>query len=447
MTNKRILIVDDEASLRQLLGKVMKREGYEVFTGRDGAEGMEIFQNNPVDLIISDIKMPNMDGIEFLHSVKKADPSVAFVLITAFATTETAIDALKSGAQDYVTKPFDIDEILSVVNKLMVEEGAGSRTLEAIDADSDEDFKVTSKSEKMQKVLALAKQVAPASSTVLITGETGTGKEVISSAIHSWSSRSEKPIIKVNCGAIPDNLLESELFGYEKGAFTGAVSSKPGRFEVADGGTIFLDEIGDISPAIQVKLLRVIQEKTLERLGGIKTKKVDVRIIAATNKNLKKEVAEGRFRDDLYYRLNVVPIQLPPLRERTEDIEDLIYYFLKKSAGVSGGKVKSISDDAMDRLKRYSWPGNIRELENIIERAVVITPEDIISEDVLPPEIRNTASGDGDVHLTEALDNKEKETLIKAIRANGGNKTKAALELGISRRSLHRKIQKYDINE
>lgn len=273
MTNKRILIVDDEASLRQLLGKVMKREGYEVFTGRDGAEGMEIFQNNPVDLIISDIKMPNMDGIEFLHSVKKADPSVAFVLITAFATTETAIDALKSGAQDYVTKPFDIDEILSVVNKLMVEEGAGSRTLEAIDADSDEDFKVTSKSEKMQKVLALAKQVAPASSTVLITGETGTGKEVISSAIHSWSSRSEKPIIKVNCGAIPDNLLESELFGYEKGAFTGAVSSKPGRFEVADGGTIFLDEIGDISPAIQVKLLRVIQEKTLERLGGIKTKK------------------------------------------------------------------------------------------------------------------------------------------------------------------------------
>lgn len=336
----------------------------------------------------------------------------------------------------------------------------------------------------MQQVYKLAKKVAVSDSTVLILGETGTGKEVISTAIHQWSRRCDKPMIKVNCGAIPDNLLESELFGYEKGAFTGASSSKPWRFEIADGGTIFLDEIGDISPQLQVKLLRVLQERTFERLGGIKPVSVNVRIIAATNRDLKEAVKAGEFREDLYYRLNVVPIQLPPLRERKEDIEDLVNVFLRSSAGISGCAVKSMSPEAMACLKNYNWPGNIRELENIIERCVVITENDIIGVDSLPPEIISyapeTENSSDDIDkeisqsvplshadgtastppsasavstsktadsLSSAIDDREREVIVRALKEHGGNKTKTALALGISRRSLHRKIQKYEITE
>jgi len=447
---KRILIVDDEQNVRQLLSKVLKKQGYETYTACDGQEGLAFIQQTVVDIIISDIRMPNMDGIEFLHKVKEVDPGIGFILITAFATTETAIDALKCGAQDYVTKPFDINDIITAVRKLDVLPAGGY--VEPVDA---EGIKTVSKSPKMQQVHELAKRVAPADSTVLIMGETGTGKEVISTAIHNWSNRKDKPLIKVNCGAIPDNLLESELFGYEKGAFTGAVSAKPGRFEIADGGTIFLDEIGDISPSLQVKLLRVLQERTFERLGGISSISVDVRVIAATNKNLKEEVAAGNFREDLYYRLNVVPIQLPPLRERVEDIGDLIRYFLQKSAAISGtGKAKTMSAAAMEKLIRYDWPGNIRELENIIERCVVITPGEVIDVDSLPLEVVNAEPGSGaqdsellqtENSLNAAIDHKEREVIVRALEEHGGNKTKTALALGISRRSLHRKIQKYEI--
>lgn len=449
---KRILIVDDEQNVRQLLSKVLKKQGYEVYTACDGAEGLEFIQQTVVDIIISDIRMPNMDGIEFLHKAKETDPGIGFILITAFATTETAIEALKSGAQDYVTKPFDINDIIIAVKKLAAQ---GRDEGSYVDMSDSRSVKTMSRSPKMQQVHELAKRVAPADSTILIMGETGTGKEVIATAIHNWSGRKDKPLIKVNCGAIPDNLLESELFGYEKGAFTGAVSAKPGRFEIADGGTIFLDEIGDISASLQVKLLRVLQERTFERLGGINSINVDVRVIAATNKSLKDEVAAGNFREDLYYRLNVVPIELPPLRERSEDICDLIRYFLQKSAAISAtGKPKTMSASAMEKLMCYDWPGNIRELENIIERCVVITPGNVIDTDSLPAEILSSASETGvrekepqhaDSPLNEAIDRKEREVILRALEENGGNKTKTALSLGISRRSLHRKIQKYGI--
>lgn len=456
METKKILIVDDEQNVRQLLSKVLKKEGYKTYTACDGKEGLELLQNTGIDIVISDIRMPNMDGIEFLHNVKAVDPDIGFILITAFATTETAIDALKSGAQDYVTKPFDISEIVTAVRKVAAAAEPGSSYLES---DKGEDTKTKSKSPKMQEVLSLARRVAASEATVLIMGETGTGKEVVSTAIHNWSSRKDKPLIKVNCGAIPDNLLESELFGYEKGAFTGAVTSKPGRFEIADGGSIFLDEIGDISPSLQVKLLRVLQEKTFERLGGITSINSDVRVIAATNKNLKKEVEAGNFREDLYYRLNVVPINLPPLRERKEDIGDLIRFFLQKAAAISGShRPKTMSAAAMERLTAYSWPGNIRELENIIERCVVITSGELIDIDSLPVEILNTSSvnsknaagsenAEDETKLNEAIDHKEKEVILKVLEENNGNKTKTALALGISRRSLHRKIQKYGIDK
>ncbi len=482
MNNKTILVVDDEQNVRQLICKVLEKEGFTVLTACNGSEGLEIFHKNSIDLIISDIKMPEMSGIEFLHKVKEEEPGIGFILITAFATTETAIDAIRSGAQDYITKPFDLKEIVTTVRKILLTADSGDDLNYRLN-DSD-DSKTTSNSPVMQQVYRLAKKVAVSDSTVLILGETGTGKEVISTAIHQWSRRCDKPMIKVNCGAIPDNLLESELFGYEKGAFTGASSSKPGRFEIADGGTIFLDEIGDISPQLQVKLLRVLQERTFERLGGIKPVSVNVRIIAATNRDLKEAVKAGEFREDLYYRLNVVPIQLPPLRERKEDIEDLVNVFLRSSAGISGCAVKSMSPEAMACLKNYNWPGNIRELENIVERCVVITEDDIIGADSLPPEIisympETEASSDGSdsdstqpgspAHtdsaaspssaapagstsktadsLSSAIDDREREVIVRALKENGGNKTKTALALGISRRSLHRKIQKYEITE
>lgn len=450
MEQTNILVVDDELNVRQLLSKVLSKEGYRVYTACDGLEGLELLQTISIDIIISDIKMPRMTGLEFLHKVKELEPDIGFILITAFATTETAIEAIKNGAQDYVTKPFDFTEILTAVKKLTMTRQHTFKFGANANMDTT-DLKVKSKSPKMQQVLQMAKQVAAAGSTVLLTGETGTGKEVICSAIHRWSPRNDKPLIKVNCGAIPDNLLESELFGYEKGAFTGAVSAKPGRFEVADGGTIFLDEIGDISPSLQVKLLRVLQEKTFERLGGVKSIHVDVRVIAATNKNLKEEVQKGCFRDDLYYRLNVVPIHLPPLRERLEDIEDLIKYFLESSAKISGiTNPKVVSNETLECLKGYCWPGNIRELENIIERCVVISSGSMIDINCLPVEIREASQSyvagtemEQEPLLNAAIDNIEKEVIKKALSESNGNKTKAALALGISRRSLHRKLQKY----
>lgn len=444
MRKNSILLVDDENNVTKLLAKVLEKEGYIAYTACCGKDALDIIDNHEIDVIITDIRMPGMSGIELLSKIKELDLSINVILITAFATIETAVEALKMGARDYITKPFNLEDVILSVKKVIgnVEKNEDKNSLQNY---------FLSKSPKMNKVLSLIRQVADTNTTIMVNGETGTGKELAAQAIHDLSSRKDKPFIKVNCAAIPETLLESELFGYEKGAFTGANISKPGRFELADGGTIFLDEIGDITPLMQVKLLRVMQEREFEHLGGTKTIKVDVRIIAATNRDLQEMVKEESFRKDLYYRLSVVPIKLPPLRERKEDISALVDYFLLESSCISGKNKKTISSNAMSKLVRYNWPGNIRELENVIERCVVITPGQIINLEDLPEYIADFEENDEEEILSNklnyAVDIAEKEMISRKLKECNGNRTKASELLGISRRSLHRKITKYNIEE
>ncbi len=437
-----ILIVDDEINVTKLLEKVLMKEGYNTYIGSCGSEALNIIHDHHIDIVITDIKMPGMSGIELLSEIKLIDPSIEVILITAFATMNTAIEALKMGARDYITKPFNLKDVIESIKKI----SGGSKVLQQLEPI---DNYFLSKSKGMEEILRLIKQIADTKTTIMIYGETGTGKGLAAQALHNLSCRKNKPFIKVNCAAIPETLLESELFGYEKGAFTGAVVNKPGRFELANGGTIFLDEIGDITPLMQVKLLKVMQEKEFERLGGIKTIKTDVRIIAATNKNLEDMVNEGLFRQDLYYRLNVVPIKMPPLRERKEDIPSLVEYFLKKCSYTSEKRKKNISKNALVQLINYNWPGNIRELENVIERCVVITNLEVIDVNDIPKYIWEAGKCE-DVNqgrLNDVVDVAEKNVIIKALEECNGNKTKASEILGISRRSLHRKISKYNIED
>ena len=452
MRNYSILIVDDEENVSKLLNKIFIKEGYITHTANNGEEALKVLDRNQVDIVITDIKMPGMTGIELLKHIKDIDPSIQVIMITAFATLDTAIDALRMGAKDYITKPFNIDDVLLSVRKLTCNREELYNSAEDIKKDQKAiKNQLESKSPAMVKVLEMIEHIADTKATVMIYGETGTGKELAAQALHNFSSRNEKPFIKVNCAAIPEALLESELFGYEKGAFTGAVIRKPGKFELANGGSIFLDEIGDVAPAVQVKLLRVLQEREIEHLGGTKTIKIDVRIIAATNKNLEDLVKKGVFREDLYYRLNVVPINLPSLRERKEDIPMLVNSFLSKSSFISGRQQKKISEEALRKLIDYNWPGNIRELENIIERCVVITPRDSITEKDLPAHIIKSSEVASDYEegtkLDEVLDCAERDIIIKTLKECGGNRTKASEVLGISRRSLHRKIIKYNIED
>lgn len=458
---QKILIVDDEENIRNLLQKVLSKAGYRVYLAEDGEAALRIIMNRSIDIVITDIKMPKMNGIELMEKARQIDPEVEFIIMTAFATLDTAITALKMGARDYITKPFDIEEIIASLKRVSQTHSVEGET-DYIEVSAEDAFTRTA-SPKMKMVLENIRKVADSHATAAIYGETGTGKELAAKTIHRLSERSKGPFIKVNCGAIPEQLIESELFGYEKGAFTGAMSQKPGRFELADGGTIFLDEIGELIPAMQVKLLRVIQEKEIQRLGGISEIKVDVRIISATNKRLEVLVKEGKLREDLYYRLNVVPVNLPPLRERKEDIEGLVEHFLKKSAGISGKKNKEVSLEVFEVLKKYNWPGNIRELENVIERGIVLTQGDQIGIDVLPDNIRKSVDNSeiidsaGNIEgivksvelgkLSDAVDSKEKEILINALRECGGNRTKTSERIGISRRSLHRKLLKYEIED
>ncbi len=450
--NTNILIVDDEVNVRQLLSNILKNNGYNTFVAESGEAALSILDMENIDVVISDLKMPGISGITLLEEVKRINPDISFIIITAFATTQTAIDALRNGASDYIRKPFDINEILHSVKKVIKQ----SDQLDSLIFDDEnfftDSFKTQSKSPLMKKVLDFAQQVAPSDSTVILTGETGTGKEVLATAIHQWSNRCNEPMIKINCAAIPENLLESELFGYEKGAFTGASSTKPGKFEIARNGTIFLDEIGDISPGLQAKLLRVLQDKTFERLGGLTPIRVDVRIICATNKNLREEVQKKNFREDLFYRLHVLPIHIPPLRERPEDIGTLVGYFLNRFS--SFGSSKTLSCEAADCLKKYSWPGNIRELENIIERCVVVSTGSIINSGCLPEEIINCSTDRANDSaknakaldsLADSIQHKEAEVIQDALNQTGNNKTQAAKLLGISRRSLHRKLEKYHL--
>ncbi len=449
----RILVVDDEQSMRELLSIMLRKEGYDVVAAANGESAVKAVQTDIYDLVITDIRMPKVDGIELLRTVKEVSPETVVIVITAFATTETAIDAMKLGAYDYITKPFKNEEIKLVIQKALEKRLLRKENIllrrEIESRVGFDNFIGTS--EAMQRVFALIRQVADTTSTVLITGESGTGKELVARAIHARSSRKNSPFVTVNCGALPETLLESELFGYMKGAFTGAVANKQGLFEAANGGTIFLDEISATTPALQIKLLRVLQEREFKRVGGTADLKVDVRVIAASNKDLQAAVGQGTFREDLYYRLNVFPINLPPLRDRREDIPHLVDYFLRKKA--PGPEAKKLAPESLKVLMSYRWPGNVRELENAVERLSILAPGDTIRVEHIPDAMKHHAPSadlvpldipDGGLDLEGVMRNAERTLLYKALQRTGGNKTEAAKLLGLTFRSFRHKLQKYE---
>jgi DNA-binding NtrC family response regulator len=445
-----ILIVEDEAKMRRLLELNLGDDGFTTLSAGDAETGVKLLRENSVDLVLTDLKLPGMSGLEFLQATKRQNAALPVVVMTAFGTVETAVEAMKAGASDYVLKPFSLAEMRMVVRKELdvgklreenrsLREALGKRYAHP---------NVVARSPKMQEVLATVDRVAPTNSTVLLGGESGVGKDLIARAIHEKSRRAAGPFIKINSTAIPENLLESELFGYEKGAFTGANASKPGKFELADKGTLFLDEIGDVPPATQVKLLRVLQEREFERLGGTKTIKVDVRLVAATNRDLREALEQGTFREDLYYRLNVVPIDIAPLRQRKEDIPELINFFISRFAGDSGKPVESISPEAMQILMNYHWPGNVRELQNIIERACALAKGTVLETadihlDQRPSKAANGAGGFLPEGMT--LERWEDEMIREALRRANGNKSQAARLLGLSRNALRYRLSKIGI--
>ena len=451
----KILVADDELSMRQFLEILLKKEGYEVFCAADGQEALSRFQAENFVLLISDIKMPKVGGLDLLRQVKEQRPNQAVIMITAYASPEDAIVAMKAGAYDYLTKPFKLEEIKSVIQNAL-EQTAGQTQMEApVGIFND----IVGHSPKMVQIYNLIRQVGSTKTNVLISGESGTGKELAARAIHQQSARAGKPFVTINCSAIPENLMESELFGHVKGAFTGAVANKKGLFEIAHEGTVFLDEIGDLSPLIQVKLLRVIQEREFIRVGETQTISVDVRLISATNKNLEQEVIQGKFREDLFYRLNVVHMNLPPLRERREDIPLLAQFFLEKYSKDLGKNVRSISSYALDTLMEYSFPGNVRELENIIERSVALESSSIILPDSLalsehkkegalkgqePSSLHLTAAG---LDLEKEMDRLEREIIQQALQLSNGVIKKAAELLHLSFRSMRWKIQKHGLKD
>lgn len=454
----RILVVDDEESIREFLEIMLKKEGYEVTTAEDGLRAKEILTKKSFDMIISDMQMPNVTGIELLKHVKESYPDIVFMMITAFGTTETAVETMKMGAYDYITKPFKIDEVrLNIANALRSKNLETENRVLKKELVKEYSFQnMIGNSAPMHAIFDLIKRVSQAPTNVLITGESGTGKEVIAKAIHYNGPLKDRPFVTINCGAIPENLMESEMFGHKKGSFTGAITDKAGLFEVADGGTLFLDEVGELPVSIQVKLLRAIQERVIRRVGATDDMKVDVRIIAATNRNLEEMVAKGTFRQDLFYRLNVINIKSPALRDRSDDIPLLASHFLKKYNEKLNKSISSISSEAMDILKGYNYPGNVRELENMIERTVALEAGSTILPESLPPMVntsggRKMASsneieiGDSGLDLDKVMGQIEKELLVKAIHAAGGVKKKAAKLLHISFRSMRYRIEKYNL--
>ncbi|RMG00831.1 MAG: sigma-54-dependent Fis family transcriptional regulator, partial [Nitrospirae bacterium] len=425
MQKKRILVIEDEMIMRVTLEDALTAMDYEVHTEETGVGGVNAYIERGFDLVLTDVRLPDINGLEVLKQIKEADPSSQVILMTAFGTIKDAVDAMKIGAFDYITKPFSLEEMGIIIKRaLEVKDMKDENIRLKKDLSSCYCFpNVIGESKAMQEVFDIAVRVAKTDSTVLITGESGTGKELISSIIHYQSPRKDAPFVKVNCGALPDNLIESELFGYEKGAFTGANRQKPGRFELANNGTIFLDEVGDLPLQTQVKLLRVLQDGTFERLGGTETIKVDVRVIAATNRDLAEEVKKENFREDLFYRLNVIPLHIPPLRERKEDIPLLIEHFLKRYNSRFGKSV-SVSKSAISALMGYSFPGNVRELENIIERAVALAQKDRIGVDDLPSHITsgNTAEPPAQ-RLSDVVSRAEREHIIRVLKSTNWNKT------------------------
>ncbi len=449
--NEKILIVDDEASVGQFLSIMLEREGYQVDAVLSGKEALEKIAQDPPHVVLADLRMPEMDGIELLTRIKEEDPRIAVIIMTAYGSLESAVEAMRKGAFDYVMKPFQIEEIKLVIKRALEERKLREENLELKRRVKQYELKeIVGKNEKFQKVLELVKKVAPTDSTVLIRGESGTGKELIARAIHNLSPRASNPFIAINMAALPEELLESELFGYVKGAFTGANKNKDGLFKAAEGGTLLLDEISEASPRIQVKILRALQEKEITPVGSTKTIKVDVRIIASTNADLEQMVKEGKFREDLYYRLNVVTIEIPPLRERKDDIPLLANHFLKKYTALYNLPMKKISDEAMKILQEYEWPGNVRELENAIERAIILSDGGVIKPDDLPEKIREkTASRISEksslVGLT--LEELEKRYILQVLDETGWNKNKAAQILGIDPSTLYRKLQRYGLSK
>jgi two-component system response regulator HydG len=445
----RILVVDDEESHRIMLRAVLQEEGYQVAEAADGPDAIRAVEQEPFDLILLDIRMTTMDGIETLTEIRKVSPFVPVLMMTAYASVKTAVEALKAGAFEYLTKPLDIEELKILMEKALEHYHLREENLALRERLGDRfDFsKIIGKSEKMKELFDLLAQVAPTDATVLILGESGTGKELVANAIHHNSPRATQPFIKVACAALPETLLESELFGHEKGAFTGAIARKEGRFQLAHRGAILLDEVGEMSATTQAKILRVLQEKEFEPLGSTRVVKVDVRVIAATNKDLEKEIREGRFREDLFYRLNVVPVSLPPLRERKEDIPALASHFLSIYREKNKKELREISGKALDLLVRYDWPGNIRELENCIERAVVIARGEIIAPADLPPQIQALSSEkeDSEVRFPSgiSLQEVEKALILRTLEDTGGNRSRAAEILGINRRTLQMKLKEY----
>ena|SRR6266536_1019802 len=447
-----ILIIEDEAKMRRLLELNLGDDGFKTLSAGDAEAGLKLLASEPVDLVLTDLKLPGMSGLELLQAAKQQNPALPVVVMTAFGSVETAVEAMKAGASDYVLKPFSLAEIRMVVRKeldvsRLREE---NRSLREALGHKYSHPNIIAGSPKMQAVLATVERVASTNSTVLLGGESGVGKDLIARAIHEKSRRASGPFIKINSTAIPENLLESELFGYEKGAFTGATTSKPGKFDLADKGTLFLDEIGDVPPATQVKLLRVLQEREFERLGGTRTIKVDVRLVAATNRDLRAALEEGTFREDLYYRLNVVPIDIPPLREHKEDIPDLVNLFLRRFASDSGREVAAISDEAMDLLRTHSWMGNVRELQNVIERACALAKTSKLEAgDIRLDSPRRSAGSSSDRFPPDGmtLDQYEDEMIREALKRAGGNKSQAARLLGLSRNAMRYRLSKIGIED
>ena len=458
-----ILIVDDERSMRDFLKILLEKEGYEIFTAEHAQKGLEVFKEKQPDLIISDVRMPECSGFELLRQVKEENPETPVILITAFAAPNDAVLAMKNGAFDYISKPFNVDEIKTVINSA-VEKNSWQRTAEK---KTDEFPEIIGKSREMLKIFDMISRIAPTPANVLIYGESGTGKELVARAIHNHSSVAKNAFVPITCSAIPDELMESELFGHVKGSFTGAISNKPGLFDEADGGTAFLDEIGELNPVIQTKLLRVLQEREIKPVGGNQIKHINVRIIAATNRVLEKEIAEGRFREDLFYRLAVVPLRVPPLRERKTDIPLLARHFLEKYSKLLGKEIQEISSYALEVLMKYEFPGNVRELENIIERGVALESSNIILPEnlTLPGYATATknekdsstndnptfvaASGEEelfDLGLEKIMMNLERKLIKHALQKTNNSKMKAAELLQVSFRSLRYKIKKYNID-
>ena len=467
----RLLVVDDEPNMRTVLQGLLTREGYQVDTAPDGQAALEWLERTggAVQAVLTDLRMPGLDGMQLLAEITKRYPGRPVVMLTAHGTVDTAVEAMKVGAFDFVTKPFNADELRAVMRKAV--NTAMAEQLDVVEAESDKNdmeigrYGMIGRSKSMQDIYQLLDKVADTPTTVLITGESGTGKELVAQALHEHSSRKGRPFIRVNCAAIPETLIESELFGHEKGAFTGAIASKPGRFELADKGTLFLDEIAEIPPEMQVKLLRAIQESSFERVGGLRTMKVDVRLVAATNRNLQVEVEENRFREDLFYRLNVVPIHMPPLRERPGDISLLVEHMLARFNGRLKKNVKRLTPEAETSFRAYGWPGNVREMENVLERLVLFCEGEEIGVELLPEELKSGGSlpaGSGaaprlDRDLTGRVSMKElvrettaqleKELIIQALDQTSGNVTRAAQLLMISRKSLQNKMKEFNLRE